>query len=137
MLISGDTKVCKLFDKGAPTDRFTTELLNDGSVRITKVDTETLRTNANHVASKYVTRIEKHIAAWGYNIYFLNLSVSQIVCLILRNNKLIYSGFSKCNMDKDMPDAAIGEALALWRAVTDTPFERKLPEIVWNYVFNF
>lgn len=137
MLISGNAEVRKLFKGAKTTDRFTTELLKDGSIRLTKIDTRAYRIKANSAASFYMTDVERKLSAAGYETYYAKLSISRTVCVILKNDKLIYSGFSKCNMDKDIPDAAIGEALALWRAVSDTPFKRKLPEAIWNYVFNF
>lgn len=134
MLISGNTEVRKLFKGAKTTDRFTTELVSGGAIRITKVNTKMLRANASKAAFEYVNRVEKRLTKAGYDVQFTKLSISQFVCLILKNNKLIYSGFAKCNMEKDKPDADIGEALALWRAVSGTPSD--LPEAVWNYVFN-
>lgn len=137
MLITGDAKVRNLFPKVKPADRFVTELLNDGSIRIARVNTAILRANADRIATEYVSCVEKQLVAKGYEVYFTKLSIGQTACLILKSNKLIYSGYSKCNMVENVPNNAIGEALSIWRAISGTPFECKLPEIVWNYAFNF
>lgn len=135
MLVTGNTKVGNLFAKTKQTDRFITELLNDGSVCIAKVDPVAHRARVIYAASDYVSRMEKQLAANGYEVYFAKLSIGQTACLILGNNKLIYTGYSKCNMEKDEPSTAIGGALSIWRALYCTPFECKLPAIIWSYVF--
>lgn len=135
MFITGNAKVGNLFAKTKQTDRFVTKLLDDGSIRITKVDTIEFRAEVIRAAFNYVSRMKKKLVANGYEVYFTKLSIGQTACLILANNQLVYTGYSKCNMEKDEPSTAIGEALSIWRALSYSQFECKLPEIVWNYTF--